>query len=39
MPDISFYVPTERGLEAQIAAKLETLRERDAKTRADDDKP
>jgi putative ATPase len=39
MPDISFYAPTERGLEAKIAAKLETLRERDAKIRADDEKP
>jgi putative ATPase len=39
MPDISFYAPTERGLEAKIAAKLETLRERDAKTRAEDEKP
>jgi putative ATPase len=39
MPDISFYAPTERGLEAKIAAKLETLRERDAKPRADDEKP
>ena len=39
MADISFYAPTERGLEAKIAAKLETLRERDAKIRADDEKP
>jgi putative ATPase len=39
MPDISFYAPTERRLEAKIAAKLETLRERDAKIRADDEKP
>jgi putative ATPase len=38
MPAISFYTPTERGLEAKIAEKLRTLRERDARTRGDDDK-
>jgi putative ATPase len=37
MPAISFYKPTERGLEAKIAEKLATLRERDARTRGDDD--
>jgi putative ATPase len=30
MPSVSFYEPTERGLEAKIAAKLAELRERDA---------
>jgi putative ATPase len=29
MPDISFYEPTERGLEAKIREKLEALRARD----------
>ncbi len=38
MPEISFYQPTERGLEAKIAAKLAALRARDAKTRVDTDK-
>jgi len=37
MPEISFYVPTERGLEAKIAEKLAALRERDAKARTDED--
>ncbi len=37
MPEVSFYVPTERGLEAKIAEKLAALRERDAKARADED--
>jgi putative ATPase len=36
MPEISFYVPTERGLEAKIAEKLAALRERDAKAQKDD---
>jgi len=36
MPAISFYTPTERGLEARIAEKLLALRERDAKARGDD---
>ncbi len=31
MPKVSFYEPTERGLEAKIAEKLAALRERDAK--------
>ena len=31
MPEVSFYEPTERGLEAKIAEKLAALRERDAK--------
>ena len=38
MPEISFYQPTERGLEAKIAEKLAALRARDAQTRADQDK-
>jgi putative ATPase len=29
MPDVGWYQPTERGLEAKIRAKLEWLRERD----------
>jgi putative ATPase len=37
MPEISFYVPTERGLEAKIAEKLAALRERDAKAQKDDE--
>jgi putative ATPase len=32
MPSVSFYEPTERGLEAKIADKLAALRERDAKS-------
>jgi putative ATPase len=40
MPDVSFYEPTERGLEAKIAEKLAALRERDAKaSRKEPDKP
>src|SRR5207244_6604939 len=37
MPEVSFYVPTERGLEAKIAEKLAALRERDAKAREGDE--
>jgi len=37
MPEISFYTPTERGLEAKIAERLAALRERDAKARTDED--
>jgi putative ATPase len=37
MPEVSFYVPTNRGLEARIAERLASLRERDAKARSDDD--
>jgi putative ATPase len=37
MPEVAFYVPTDRGLEAKIAEKLAALRERDAKKRAADD--
>jgi putative ATPase len=33
MPEVSFYEPTERGLEAKIAEKLAHLRELDAKTK------
>ena len=36
MPEVSFYVPTERGLEAKIAEKLAALRKRDAKAQEDD---
>jgi putative ATPase len=36
MPDVSFYAPTERGLEAKIAEKLATLRKRDAKAKGGD---
>src|SRR5207244_7803483 len=35
MPEVSFYVPTKRGLEAKIAEKLAALRERDAKAQKD----
>jgi putative ATPase len=38
MPEVSFYQPTQRGLEAKIAEKLAALRARDAKTGADEDK-
>jgi len=31
MPDVAFYVPTDRGAEARIAEKLRSLRERDEK--------
>ena len=31
MPEVSFYQPTDRGLEAKIAEKLAHLRELDAK--------
>jgi putative ATPase len=33
MPSVSFYEPTERGLEAKISEKLAALRERDAKAK------
>jgi putative ATPase len=33
MPDITFYEPTDRGLEAKIREKLEALRARDRKVR------
>ena len=33
MPEVSFYQPTERGLEAKIAEKLARLRELDAKVK------
>jgi len=33
MPEVSFYQPTERGLEAKIAEKLAHLRELDAKAK------
>ena len=35
MPDVEWYRPTDRGLEAKIAEKLASLRERDAKTRGE----
>ncbi|MDP2693380.1 MAG: recombination factor protein RarA, partial [Gallionella sp.] len=31
MPEVSFYQPTDRGLEAKIAEKLARLRELDKK--------
>jgi putative ATPase len=34
MPEVSFYEPTERGLEAKIAEKLAHLRELDAKAKS-----
>jgi putative ATPase len=37
MQDISFYEPTERGLEAKIAEKLSALRAHDTKARAKKD--
>jgi putative ATPase len=37
MPEVSWYEPTERGLEAKIREKLEWLRARD-KTKRDDDR-
>ena len=37
MPEVSFYEPTDRGLEARIAEKLAALRERDAKAGAKKD--
>jgi putative ATPase len=37
MPEVSFYAPTERGLEAKIAEKLAALRQRDAKARSDEE--
>ncbi|OLC66222.1 MAG: recombination factor protein RarA [Betaproteobacteria bacterium 13_1_40CM_4_64_4] len=36
MPEVSFYTPTERGLEAKIAERLAALRERDAKANIGD---
>jgi putative ATPase len=33
MPTVSFYEPTERGLEAKISERLAALRERDAKAK------
>ncbi len=35
MPDVSWYDPTDRGLEAKIREKLESLRARDRKARND----
>src|SRR2546427_5316895 len=37
MPEVSFYTPTERGLEAKIAERLAALRERDANAKEDDE--
>jgi putative ATPase len=34
MPEVSFYEPTERGLEAKISEKLASLRARDAQSQA-----
>ncbi len=36
MPDVEFYTPTDRGLEAKIKARLTALRARDQATRGDD---
>ena len=36
MPEVSWYQPTDRGLEAKIREKLEWLREQDKKARDDD---
>ena len=36
MPEVSWYEPTDRGLEAKIREKLEWLRSRDRKARGDD---
>ena len=38
MPDVAWYRPTDRGLEAKIKEKLEALRRRDAKARAEGEK-
>ncbi len=37
MPRITFYEPTERGLEARIRERLAALRERDRDARKPDD--
>jgi putative ATPase len=37
MPDVSFYEPTERGLEGRIREKLEALRARDRETQVKDE--
>ena len=36
MPDVSFYEPTDRGLEAKIREKLDWLRAQDRKARTDE---
>jgi putative ATPase len=36
MPPVTFYAPTDRGLEVRIRERLAQLRERDAKKRDDD---
>ena len=36
MPDVSWYRPTDRGLEAKIREKLDWLRSRDRKARGED---
>jgi putative ATPase len=35
MPDVAWYEPTDRGLEAKIRDRLEWLRTRDRKARGD----
>jgi putative ATPase len=35
MPEVSWYRPTDRGLEARILERLAELRERDAKARGE----
>ena len=37
MPDVTFYEPTDRGLEAKIREKLEALRARDRDARVEDE--
>ena len=37
MPEVSWYEPTDRGLEAKIREKLEGLRTRDKKARGEDE--
>jgi putative ATPase len=39
MPEVSFYEPTDRGLEAKIEEKLATMRARDAQARVKKDDP
>jgi len=36
MPEVSWYQPTDRGLEAKIREKLEWLRAQDRKARGDE---
>jgi putative ATPase len=36
MPDVTWYEPSDRGLEAKIREKLEALRARDSKAGSDE---